>query len=162
MPIKAAIKKFVESQHARVPAGEPGGGQFTSMSRAKLVNAFRRASQNKGAIATQAVVAASGVIASAVAGPVGGAIAAATARATIKIGALIKESGAKSFQELRNPEFQKELEKGVQKDLINGAIATAINSVLPIPGVGNIVAMKTSGKAVEALQKFQERRLKNG
>jgi predicted GNAT family N-acyltransferase len=115
------------------------------------------AKANKGKIGTEAAVVASGFIGSAVAGPVGGAIAAATARATISIGKMIKQSGAKSFKELRSLEFQKKLEKGVQGDLFYGAIATAVNSLVPIPGAGDAVALKTSGKAVEALQRFQSR-----
>lgn len=181
---------FLEDLHPRYPKGHPNAGKFISKKDIALA-AKNYASKNKGRIATEGAVVAAGVIGSAIGSPVVGALASASMRSAITIGKKIKAStvkvksehvknaqiganaldkvadklGANSISELTSPKFQRQLEKDFIGDLAFGVIDMAVSTLIPLPAVGSVVAVKTSGAvsrfADKMIQKIKKNRHEN-
>lgn len=126
------------------------------------------AKNNKAKIATEGAVVAAGVAGGAIGGAVVGSLASATTRAAITVGKkaysratsekvktalangeslmkVAKDAGAEFISDLKSPKFQRQLEKQFIGDLAYGAIATTVGAIAPVMGLGDAVAIKTSG-----------------
>jgi phage-related protein (TIGR01555 family) len=134
-------------------------------------SALKFIGRNKGKILTEGAVVAAGVIGSKVAGPVAGSIASATTRSAIAVGKkaygrlkpvagatkinsgnlmkAVKAAGGEFLSDLKSPKFQRKLEKDYLGDLAYGVVATAVSAIVPIPLVGDVAALKGSGKVAE-------------
>lgn len=145
--------------------------------------------KHKGAIANEAPVIAAGFVAGSMAGPVVGSLASAATRTAITIGkraysratadkvkealangqslmSVAKEVGTEFISDLKNPKFQRQLEKKFLSDLAYGAVASPIGAISKVPGLGDVVAIKTGtalNKVINSsLQKIKKRIKANG
>lgn len=169
---RSKLQAFAEKLHPRDAIGRfaKKGAEF--------------AKNNKAKIATEGAVVAAGVAGGAIGGAVGGSLASATTRAVITVGKkaysratsekvktalangeslmkVAKDAGAAFISDLKSPKFQRQLEKQFIGDLAYGAIATTVGALAPVKGLGDAVALKTSGGggkiASSAVQKLKKK-----
>ena len=139
---------------------------------------------NKAKIGTEGAVVAAGVAGGAIGGAVVGSLASATTRAVITVGKkaysratsekvktalangeslmkVAKQAGTEFISDLKSPKFQRQLEKQFIGDLAYGAIANTVGTFVPVMGLSDAVALKTSGGggkiASNAVQKLKKK-----
>jgi hypothetical protein len=131
-------------------------------------------------IKAEGVPIAVGVLAGSMTGPLGGTLGTAGTRAVISIGKQAHKSVSSSIAEaslknitglkklalvakttisdLKSGAFVKGVEKGTQGDVMYGVISNTVLAIVKVPIIGDVIALKTTGMAVDLLQKFQNRK----
>ncbi len=187
-------RKLNPALHPRYPKGHPSGGKFMPKGSAdykaaiaaKLKPIIAGIKKNKGKIATELAVVASGAIASKLTGnPVLSTLAGTSARAAIAVGkvvhnsvqkarseaigkqgdnfmAIAKSAGLKTISELKSYKFQRKLEKGFAGDVAYAAIANSVGALfkgtpLGKVSVGDAVALADPAKVAKNALRIKQR-----